>query len=374
MMSWANTYICDSMATNFTSVPQGDRCGTKTEWKALGKAVESLCNQQRVGTVLVQSVNLICHAKSTLEGNVEECAGGNSSVSSTVGHSTTINTSRSTVAVSSSLPAQSSAAALSSDSLPNSSPSLSTFESSVPTTVSTIASIASLPPHSRITATPKGSSVNHIATYTGWLANTDIGRPPPTPLASDSSVSMITFSTPAPYVLVTTDVPTTTPYANSASPKHNGLSRSWEIYEPWPIPLGYYGSTLVPAAHQTGQISHYDPATNLAYPACEPQGGHYLQPNELGVAISWQLLDWQRGNLCNRKILAWWDGGENLKGETSSQAVFRVRDGCTACRPSDLDIFEHVWGGIVAPNGLGRAHVTWRWMHDDEVASATAGG
>lgn len=225
--------------------------------------------------------------------------------------------------------------------------------------------ITSLPPYFRITATPEASSVNHIATYTGWLANHDIGKPPPTPLAGDASVSMITFSTSASYTLITTNIPTTTPYANTAVPNHNGLSRGWEIYEPYPIPAGYYGTTLVPAAQQTGQISHYDQSTNLSHPVCEPQSGVYLQPNELGVAISWQLLDLERLNLCNRRIEAWWEGGHNLQGNTSGSAVFRVRDACTGCRPNDLDIFEHVWDGLVAPNGLGRAMVTWRWLADE---------
>lgn len=46
--------------------------------------------------------------------------------------------------------------------------------------------------------------------------------------------------------------------------------------------------------------------------------------------------------------------------------VFRVRDACAMCRPQDLDLFQHVFDGIVGPTGIGRMEATWRWVGDGE--------
>lgn len=89
MATWVNSYICDVRGTTFPNVAQGAKCDTKSEWETLKAAVESLCSQQRTGKIVVQSVNLLCSVKSTLEGNMEQCNGGNNSSSSVVGGSTT---------------------------------------------------------------------------------------------------------------------------------------------------------------------------------------------------------------------------------------------------------------------------------------------
>ncbi|KAJ4291753.1 hypothetical protein N0V90_009648 [Kalmusia sp. IMI 367209] len=191
-----------------------------------------------------------------------------------------------------------------------------------------------------------------------------IGRPPPTPLSNEHAATVV-YSSAASYELSTTDVPTLTYAAHAPITKWPGISRTWKVYEPYPLPTGYVSDTNVPAAIQTGHLSGYDEGNGTGTGACDPQSGIKMQAQELGVAISWQIFGI---NLCNQRIAVWAEDADGM----NKSFVLRVRDQCAACRPQDLDIFHYVFDAAVTPMDVGRVVATWRWLKDDEIIAATA--
>jgi hypothetical protein len=54
---------------------QGGRCNSKVEWTDMMTKVQALCQGQRVGQILKQSVDLLCSTKDSLTADIDECEG-----------------------------------------------------------------------------------------------------------------------------------------------------------------------------------------------------------------------------------------------------------------------------------------------------------
>lgn len=201
-----------------------------------------------------------------------------------------------------------------------------------------------------------GSVVPPAVTWTPNGTLTFATTPPPTP-PPDVSVAMITYNSEVSHSLITTNIQKGSRKTWLYHPAD--ASRTWYIHQPFPIPTGYYGLSIVPAAEQTGQLTNYQ----AGVPKCEESFQDQARPlewNEMAVAISWLVFQHQ---LCGRRVSAW------IHGETgqNKSAVFVVRDRCDACRPEDIDILEDVFDQVVIPMDKGRANVTWRWLRDYEM-------
>jgi hypothetical protein len=204
-----------------------------------------------------------------------------------------------------------------------------------------------------------------------------------TPPASWSTVPMLTYPSQAlnadysskyyPSNTIPTSLSSATP------PPYTGphLTRTWPENYPFAIPTGYVSPNIVPKEVQVGDLTFFQPGTG----SC---GSPDIRMNEYAVAISWVLFDigreisgsslepgWQgtlpggrsydSSALCNRWINLWMMGEG---GKKSVEHAFVVRDRCTACNVTHLDIqkpvFERFWGD----KNLGRVQVSWEWMRE----------
>ncbi|KAF2242347.1 hypothetical protein BU26DRAFT_524487 [Trematosphaeria pertusa] len=188
------------------------------------------------------------------------------------------------------------------------------------------------------------------------------------------TIPMLTYTTQANSAAYTPrTVPTS---ANPHPPAWTGahLLRDWPDNYPFPIPPGYVAPNIVPKAPQVGHLTYFNPGTG----AC---GLPDMAPNELAVAISWVIFDMGKeigGSVlqsgfegtvsnglitdgksvfCNRGMRIWM--GE---GEGRVEQRFVVRDRCTACNVTHLDVQPGVFANYWAADPPGRISATWEWL------------
>jgi hypothetical protein len=70
--------MCNALNSTFPSVEEGGKCDRKTEWEGLKNKVGEVCELERVGSLLVQGVEVMCQDRDTLAGQVEGCVGDGS--------------------------------------------------------------------------------------------------------------------------------------------------------------------------------------------------------------------------------------------------------------------------------------------------------
>jgi hypothetical protein len=73
-----NEEICDTLNSTFPFVEEGGKCDKSTEWEDLKNKVGEVCEMERMGEFLVQSVEVLCQDKDMLAGRVKECEGDGS--------------------------------------------------------------------------------------------------------------------------------------------------------------------------------------------------------------------------------------------------------------------------------------------------------
>lgn len=113
-------------------------------------------------------------------------------------------------------------------------------------------------------------------------------------------------STPASKEIPSTAAPLPFTNANAESPNPDGVSRTWGIYEPYPMFSGDVSNTSASATMNADQSSFN---------------------GESGV--------------------------QNVESRNKGLAE-RVRDACTGCRPQGLGIFQRVYGAAAILKGVGR--------------------
>lgn len=351
---------CQGDNTVWQVLTKGGRCDSKNEWIDIMTKVQALCQGQRIGQILKQSVDLLCTVREQLARSVDNCEG------ETPGNGT-----KSLAAT----------------------PSTDSIASSTLTSISTIATTTTRVDPTTTIVNNAGSASISLAPGTLFAILTpvakplapDTSNPPPiisqsapiiTPLlpgqpslpllasACSPTILQLTYSTPAKW---------STPIITSilsppASPNWQGLP-SYGISPSAPIPCGYtptFFTLIVPATTITGDMTHYSGQDAFINPpACE--AGGMLQHDEAMVAISYQLFDFGRAGaitgpsaFCGRKIVAWCDTDEGDGGEVE----LWVRDRCTGCRAQDLDVLEEGFPFCGTDSKVGRAAVSWKWAED----------
>ncbi|KAI4697578.1 uncharacterized protein J4E84_000710 [Alternaria hordeiaustralica] len=400
-----NETICDNFEQNFPAISEGAKCDHKDSFERLNSIVKALCALAREGEKYVQSLALLCHVQDTLKGKVYECGGEEDGVVSGTGTmiaASLMETFDSGPSITKEEPAPSADVEATPDSshIASDVPSFSLQQNAVADAnlppVSTSASLvalasepqlitsaASLVP-SPVLPTPPVSGNSPVPV--SLAPPPDINAVPPhhsnTPPA-DWTIPMLTYTTQPytdadEYTLLRT-VPTD---GVAQAPIYSGehLSRDWPDLFPFSIPTGYVAPNIVPAEPQIGHLTEFGPG---GVGAC---GGPDMKSNELAVAVSWVLFQMDReiggspleenwvflgthddgrdmrlSALCFRGIRMWMadDQGKKL---VEQEVV--VRDMCTACNVTHLDMqkgtFDKYWDG----GGKGRISVTWEWMQE----------
>ncbi|CAO2652932.1 Nn.00g023430.m01.CDS01 [Neocucurbitaria sp. VM-36] len=377
MANIVNEKLCNKMGQEFALVAQGKKCETRDGWEKLKKSVEELCAAKMVGKVIVQSLNLLCTTKTSLESNIGDCGADG------LGSTGVASGSASTQSMQS--------MGMTSRVLPSASPlSLSIqLPSSTQRTFANFSFASSTIPVSDATSDPSIPTLITSSPYLGAspssavpaFSETSIGPPSTSPATTcPSSISQLTFATPALWstAIITSIPPWTGPSSGFNLTAHGPSPTAG-------IPCGYTTShdtdptiiptVVVPATTQTGELTFYNSGdAYIADPACGPEGVK-LQPNEAAVAIGWELFDytnamqkkWPENSLCGRKIVAWCERNADGDGEKErSEVSLWVRDRCAGCRPQDLDVLDGVFP-FCNDVGVGRAPVTWNWVEDGGV-------
>jgi len=383
-----NKTICDSFEQDFPAIDEGAKCDHKDYFHRLLDKTTVMCASAKEGEKYVQSLNLLCNVKNSMEGSIEQCDGDDDQMASQGGEGG-----------SSLLPATSGSPIIDSTAKSPTDIGLTGSESSSillqANAVTNVDSISGFATTSNIPISNAPSTLSP-STGTGILGTTTImsaTQPPlpsntmsqPQPNSCPADIPTISYPFKAawstPVITSFPDPPTISTWG-PVSARLTGHSLGLSV----PIPCGYTSSfvddssvpnIVVPKTSQIGEISFYN--GNDAYinpPAC--QNG-MLMHGEVIAAIGWQLYDWGRGGspgqkenaLCGRKIIASCAGNGEV-GFDRKEVELWVRDRCAACRPMDLDVLDDVFK-FCAHKDVGTAAVTWRWAEDGESVSPTAG-
>ncbi|PSN63787.1 hypothetical protein BS50DRAFT_623486 [Corynespora cassiicola Philippines] len=162
------------------------------------------------------------------------------------------------------------------------------------------------------------------------------------------------------------------PWSGAATPL--GL-HDWKFSCPWGVPAAYSGGggMTVPSDPIIGELTFQSVPPDGSYlGACE----HGIYPNDLGVAINWELFDVGRDGreagtsvFCGRRIKIWGSTGDNQ----SKEAIFHITDRCQSCPPNNVDIQNGVYS-IFTGTEAGRIPITWSWHPDNDDEPTKAAG
>jgi hypothetical protein len=401
--------ICNSLEQDFPPLSQGEVCDNQNEWLSLESKIEMVCNPSQSsdklrGHKLGQDVELICGVKKSLVEKVDGCgsgkeSGGNDgpltqslvSISATRSGKPTAGSGAESKTDSIGTISAFSSISLQQNAVENSSPSNTPSPtdpgpmSNEPLLITSTTNLLS----SSVLPNPPDSGVLPISASLTPASGLESLPPhehntPP----SSWTIPMFTYTTqpyptPSNYKLLT--MPTN---VDATAPDYTGehLSKDWADYSAFPIPTGYVAPHIVPAEPQIGHLTYFNPGVG----AC---GGLDMVGNELAVAISWELFDMGReiggsplednwvflgthadgidrtsSALCFRGIRVWTadDQGHKL---VEQEVV--VRDRCTGCNVTHLDIQEDIFKKYWDGGGDGRISVTWEWMQEAPTSMPT---